>query len=237
MRGLISEWVGCALRGRRPTSNPPTLSLASVLGFLHRDGVRDCALSCWGWSVGIVSREDGARSVAKVSKRVEFPEWSTSILELRRQLGLTQSELGSRLHYSAMAVCRWETGKQEPTSQCYIQLGNLAAEPGCWFFGGTRRTVTRARLGSYFGGAATDGDLMVLSGSAKTSTALPDFGWRISGANSDGIRVDQLPPPVPAGMAMYCFPLARYVIGNPCGEVSRRDCQRILPLAASYAYM
>src|SRR5712691_11363999 len=59
-------------------------------------------------------------------------------------------------------------------------------------------------------------------GSAKTSNALPDFGCRISGVSSDGISVDQLPPPVPAGMAMYCFPFARYVIGNPCAEVIRR---------------
>src|SRR5882762_9714247 len=87
--------------------------------------------------------------------------------------------------------------------------------------------------GNYFGGAATDDALVVLAGSAKTSTALPDFGWRISGVNSDGISVDQLPPPVPAGIAMYCFPLARYVIGNPCAEVGRRVCQRIFPVVAS----
>ncbi len=58
-------------------------------------------------------------------------------------------------------------------------------------------------------------DSLVTYGKAKTSIALPDFGCRISGANSEGISVDQLPPPVPAGMAMYCFPFARYVIGNP----------------------
>ena len=41
---------------------------------------------------------------------------------------------GSRLHYSAMAVSRWETGKQEPTSRCFIQLGNMAGQPECWLF-------------------------------------------------------------------------------------------------------
>src|SRR5579871_6746926 len=80
-------------------------------------------------------------------------------------------------------------------------------------------------------------DSLASYGNAKTSIALPDFGCRISGANSAGISVDQLPPPVPAGMAMYCFPFARYVIGNPCAEVIRRVCQRIFPVVASYAYM
>ena len=62
------------------------------------------------------------------------PYWASAILSLRRRLGLSQSEFGSRLHYSAMAVSRWETGKQEPTSRCFIQLGNIAGQPECWLF-------------------------------------------------------------------------------------------------------
>ncbi len=62
------------------------------------------------------------------------PQWSQAILNLRRRLGLSQSEFGSRLHYSAMAVSRWETGKQEPTSRCLIQIGNMAGQPDCWTF-------------------------------------------------------------------------------------------------------
>src|SRR5260221_2233497 len=62
------------------------------------------------------------------------PQWSSAILNLRQRLGLSQSEFGSRLHYSAMAVSRWETGKQEPTSRCFIQLGNMAGQPECWLF-------------------------------------------------------------------------------------------------------
>lgn len=62
------------------------------------------------------------------------PDWSSAILDLRRSLGLSQLEFGSRLHYSAMAVSRWETGKQEPTSRCFIELGNIAGAPGCWLF-------------------------------------------------------------------------------------------------------
>jgi SOS-response transcriptional repressor LexA/DNA-binding XRE family transcriptional regulator len=65
-----------------------------------------------------------------------LPEWALAILDLRKRLDMSQTQLGTRLHYSAMAVSRWETGKQEPTSQCYIQLGNLAGQPDAWFFWG-----------------------------------------------------------------------------------------------------
>src|ERR1700691_2719712 len=69
-----------------------------------------------------------------MAHEVNAPEWSGAILSLRQRLGLSQSEFGSRLHYSAMAVSRWETGKQEPTSRCFIQLGNIAGQPECWLF-------------------------------------------------------------------------------------------------------
>lgn len=62
------------------------------------------------------------------------PQWASAIFNLRQRLSLSQSEFGSRLHYSAMAVSRWETGKQEPTSRCFIQLGNMAGQPECWLF-------------------------------------------------------------------------------------------------------
>jgi len=65
---------------------------------------------------------------------LSLPDWSTAILGLRQRMALSQSEFGSRLHYSAMAVSRWETGKQEPTSRSFIQLGNMAGQPECWLF-------------------------------------------------------------------------------------------------------
>jgi len=34
--------------------------------------------------------------------------------------------------YSAMAISRWERGEQEPSDRGYIELGNLAGDPGCW---------------------------------------------------------------------------------------------------------
>jgi SOS-response transcriptional repressor LexA len=68
------------------------------------------------------------------SQNLTSPDWSNAILDLRRSMGLSQSQFGSRLHYSAMAVSRWETGKQEPTSRCFIELGNIAGPPQCWMF-------------------------------------------------------------------------------------------------------
>ena len=67
----------------------------------------------------------------------------SNILNLRKRLGLSQSAFGSILHYSAMAVSRWETGKVEPSGRCYIQLGNLAGNPEGWQFwsrAGLKRT-------------------------------------------------------------------------------------------------
>ena len=63
-----------------------------------------------------------------------LPLWSLKIAALRLKLGYTQAALGENLHYSAMAVSRWERGSHEPTSSCWIQLGNIAGPPDCWFF-------------------------------------------------------------------------------------------------------
>jgi SOS-response transcriptional repressor LexA len=68
------------------------------------------------------------------SRKTSVPEWARKIQQLRQRLALSQTALGSRLHYSAMAVSRWERGTQEPPAQCYIQLGNLTGEPDCWTF-------------------------------------------------------------------------------------------------------
>jgi phage repressor protein C with HTH and peptisase S24 domain len=64
------------------------------------------------------------------------PEWPRRILALRTSMDLTQAAFASRLHYSAMALSRWERGTHEPTAQSYIQLGNLAGDPQCWWFWG-----------------------------------------------------------------------------------------------------
>src|SRR6266436_6818823 len=64
------------------------------------------------------------------------PEWATSVSELRRRLNLSQTDFGQRLHSSAMGVSRWERGNQEPSAGRYIELGNLAGAPLCWYFWG-----------------------------------------------------------------------------------------------------
>jgi SOS-response transcriptional repressor LexA len=62
------------------------------------------------------------------------PEWANKILELRERLHLNQTAFGLKLQSSAMAVSRWERGAQEPSSRSYIEIGNLAGDPGCWYF-------------------------------------------------------------------------------------------------------
>jgi phage repressor protein C with HTH and peptisase S24 domain len=57
-----------------------------------------------------------------------------SISKLRQSLNLSQTDFGQRLHSSAMGVSRWERGNQEPSAGSYIELGNLAGAPGCWYF-------------------------------------------------------------------------------------------------------
>lgn len=68
-------------------------------------------------------------------RKAQNPEWARKILKLRHGLGLTQAAFASRLHYSAMALSRWERGTHEPPAQAYIQIGNLIGEPeSSWFW-------------------------------------------------------------------------------------------------------
>lgn len=64
------------------------------------------------------------------------PEWALRIWALRRQLHLNQTAFGHKFQSSAMAVSRWERGAQEPTSHSYIEIGNVAGDPRCWYFWG-----------------------------------------------------------------------------------------------------
>src|SRR3984893_18853007 len=62
------------------------------------------------------------------------PAWAKAIRDLRLRLKLSQSALGRRIGFSAMAVSRWERGAQEPPSHGYIGLGNLSRDASCWLF-------------------------------------------------------------------------------------------------------
>src|ERR1700733_9824899 len=74
------------------------------------------------------------RKLSRKSKAT--PEWARQISELRERLRLNQSALGRRLQTSAMAVSRWERGVMEPPSNRYIEMGNIAGAPLCWYFWG-----------------------------------------------------------------------------------------------------
>jgi SOS-response transcriptional repressor LexA len=68
------------------------------------------------------------------SKVLAGQEWSSAISDLRQRFELSQTAFGKKFHSSAMAVSRWERGVQEPTASSYIELGNLAGDPQCWYF-------------------------------------------------------------------------------------------------------
>jgi SOS-response transcriptional repressor LexA len=70
---------------------------------------------------------------SKVSVR---PEWAKKVSGFRERLRLSQTEFAHRLQSSAMAVSRWERGVQEPPSNIYVAMGNLAGDPECWYFWG-----------------------------------------------------------------------------------------------------
>jgi SOS-response transcriptional repressor LexA len=61
-------------------------------------------------------------------------EWSRKIETLRHRLSHTQGSLARELNTSPMTISRWERGTQEPPAELYIQLGNLAGDPECWYF-------------------------------------------------------------------------------------------------------
>ena len=82
-------------------------------------------------------------------RKNQQPEWVRKILQLRKRLGLNQSELAARLNYSAMALSRWESGTHEPTAEAYVQMGNLAeGKDSTWFW--TRAGLKSADLSRMF---------------------------------------------------------------------------------------
>jgi DNA-binding XRE family transcriptional regulator len=60
----------------------------------------------------------------------------STIIELRRSLGISQTDLEKRVGASAIAVSRWERQRQLPPSNILIQLGILAQGNSqlCWSF-------------------------------------------------------------------------------------------------------
>jgi len=76
------------------------------------------------------------QKTASKSRNPAKSQWAQEIAGLRRRMNLSQTLFGHKLHSSAMAISRWERSAQEPTAESYIELGNLAGDPLCWYFWG-----------------------------------------------------------------------------------------------------
>src|SRR5258708_7518376 len=71
---------------------------------------------------------------SSIHRSISQPEWAKSIVHLRGALALSQVGFGDVFHCSAMTVSRWERGISEPPSHTYIEMGNFAGDPRCWYF-------------------------------------------------------------------------------------------------------
>lgn len=78
-----------------------------------------------------------------VSRLMVNTDWANKIKELRRTLGLSQSQLGERIGISKKIIADWEQGSREPAPQRYAQLAQLAPADSPlaqWFY---RRLLAR----------------------------------------------------------------------------------------------
>ena len=80
--------------------------------------------------------KNSSRVVEPGTQKNSTPEWATRISGLRRNLHLSQAAFGTRLRCSSMTVSRLERGLLAPSTDHYIQLGNLAGKSDCWFYWG-----------------------------------------------------------------------------------------------------
>lgn len=67
-------------------------------------------------------------------QEVTTREWSDRLRHLLQELKLTQAGLAERLGVSPATVSRWLAGKNEPTAETYVALGNLAGRPDGNYF-------------------------------------------------------------------------------------------------------
>lgn len=69
-----------------------------------------------------------------VEQELTTREWSERLRRLLKDLKLTQAGLAERLGVSPATVSRWLAGKNEPTAETYVALGNLAGRPDGNYF-------------------------------------------------------------------------------------------------------
>jgi transcriptional regulator with XRE-family HTH domain len=114
-------------------------------------------------------------------------EWSNRIRQLLADLKLTQAGLADRVGVSPPTVSRWVQGRQEPTAESYIALGNLARRPeGVYFW---------ERAG------------MDTSGLADTSFLRAISSLRVNLADLTLISSRRLPPNLSAKGSAVAIPL------------------------------
>jgi transcriptional regulator with XRE-family HTH domain len=68
-------------------------------------------------------------------RKTHSPEWAARIQRLLSDLKVSQAGLAERVGVSPATVSRWVQGRQEPTAEFYVALGNLARPPyGVYFW-------------------------------------------------------------------------------------------------------
>src|SRR5437879_11993451 len=82
----------------------------------------------------VMPRQFKSQSASAGKRKKSRPEWAQQVEKLRRGMKFSQTALGKKLGFSAMAISRWERGVQEPPANSYIQLGNMVGDP--WYFWG-----------------------------------------------------------------------------------------------------
>jgi hypothetical protein len=126
------------------------------------------------------------------------------IKSLRTFLGLTTGDFATELGCSDSTILAWEAGLERPSPEAFINLGNLAGDPSCWFFWscaglygpGLMRVLPPVRLEAPRDGTA---DLAVVhAGGGKhlfsrpLLHAIPILPVRVATPGVEGDRVDDL---------------------------------------------
>ncbi len=58
-----------------------------------------------------------------------------AVIDLRKEMNLSQTEFGRKLGVSPMAVSRWEAGTNEPPGKCMVKMAVLSGKPTTfWHF-------------------------------------------------------------------------------------------------------
>ncbi|MGH9604556.1 MAG: LexA family transcriptional regulator [Terracidiphilus sp.] len=68
------------------------------------------------------------------AQKTSTHEWANRIRHLLADLKLSQAGLAERLGISPPTVSRWLQGRNEPTAEFYVALGNLARPPDAAYF-------------------------------------------------------------------------------------------------------